>query len=189
MKILKFLLVIFVLIAAAFFIVGMVMPKVEYGHEITVNKSVEEAWAVSEDPSKHSLWIDGLESEELISGEKGMPGSKYKVVVNPGEGQDKFEMTETLLERVPNDHVKMHFDSKDMEFGQSIIFTAKDSSTSSIKTESYIKGKSAMMRSMLGLMEIFGNSFQKQEEVNIDKLKGVVDENTTDYFVEVLTDS
>ena len=39
-----------------------------------------------------------------------------------------------------------------------------------------------MMRSMFALMETFGGAFQAQEVKNIEALKKVVEENTTDYY-------
>lgn len=55
MKVLKIIVVAFVLIVVAFFAFGLVFPEVEYGHIIAVNKSIEEAWAVSQDESKFHL--------------------------------------------------------------------------------------------------------------------------------------
>ena len=48
---------------------------------------MNEAWAVHQDESKLGQWLAGFKSIDLISGEVGTVGSKYKVVVNPGEGQ------------------------------------------------------------------------------------------------------
>lgn len=181
MKILKYIGIVILILVILFFAAGILKSELQYGHEIVVNKSIQEAWAVSEDPSKTTQWIDGLKSEELISGEQGAVGSKYKVIVNPEEGQEDFEMTETITSKKDYDHVSMEFDSEMMKFAQTMTFAEKLGKTT-IKTESTVNAKGIMMRSVFALMEIMSGSFQKQEEKNINALKKVIEENTTDYF-------
>ena len=166
---------------AIFFIVGLLKPSVKYGHEITVNKAVKEAWAVHQDESKYGQWLTGFKSIDLIEGEKGKVGSKYRVVVNPGDGQDDFEMIETVVAVEEFDHVELTFDSEMMRFDQTTTFSENEGKTT-IKTDSRVSGKDLMMRSMFALMEMFGGSFQAQEEKNVEALKRVIEENTTDYY-------
>lgn len=99
MKVLKYIIIVIVVLFAAFYAVGLMVPEVEYGAEIIVDKPIEEAWAVSQDESKYSLWLEGFRSMELIEGEYGEPGSKYKIIVLPQEGQPEFEMIETLVSK------------------------------------------------------------------------------------------
>ncbi len=181
MKILKYLLFLIIGLALIFITIGFIKPSVSYGHEITVNKPLEEAWAVSQDENKIGQWLQGFKSIDLISGEKGKVGSKYKVVVNPGEGQPDFEMIETVVSMKKFDHIKLSFDSEMMKFDQTISHSETDGKTT-IKTESKASGKGIMMRSMFALMEMFGGTFQAQEVKNIEALKKVIEENTTDYY-------
>jgi hypothetical protein len=181
MKILKNLLYLIVGLVIVFFAIGLLKPKVNYGHEIIVNKSIKEAWAVSQDESKFGEWLDGYKSIELISGEKGEVDSKYKVIVEPEEGQPDFEMIETVVSKKEFDHVTLHFDSDMMNFEQTIFYSEKDGKTS-VKTESSVSGKGMTMRSMFALMEMFGGAFQAQEVKNIEALKKLIEENTTDYY-------
>ena len=181
MKILKYILYSIAGLVILFFAIGFIKPTVNYGHEITVNKPLKEAWAVSQDESKFGQWLDGFKSIELISGEEGAVGSKYKVVVNPGDGQSDFEMIETVVSKKEFDHVELHFDSDVMDFDQTIFYSETDNKTS-IKTESTVSGKSIMMRPVFALMEMFLGAFQAQEEKNIEALKNVIEENTTDYY-------
>lgn len=76
MKILKLFLFLILALVLVFFLFGLLKPTVNYGHEITVNKSLEEAWAVQQDETKLGQWLEGFQSIELISGEKGKVGSK-----------------------------------------------------------------------------------------------------------------
>mgnify|MGYP000341588183 CR=1 FL=1 len=181
MKILKFLAGLILFLVIAFFAIGFIKPAVNYGHEVQVDKPVEEAWAVMLDDSKYGQWLEGFKSIELIRGEKGAKDSQYKVIVNPGKGQPDFEMIETVTDFKENEFVDLHFDSDMMVFDQKTIFT-KNGSKTKVRTESTVKGKGAMMKSMFALMEIFGGSFQAQEAKNVEALKKVIEENTTDYY-------
>lgn len=184
MKILKYILIVIGVLLLAFIAAGMIHPSLTYRHEIEANKPIAEAWAVSQDVSKFDQWLEGFKSMELISGEMNQPGSKYKIIMNPGEGQEDFEMTETLVSINENDHVQMSFDSEMMDFEQSMTFSEVDGKTK-IVTDSKILGKGIMMRSTFACMEICMGSFQKQEAKNLEALKKLIEENTTVYGTPV----
>ncbi len=181
MKILKKILYVIIVLVVLFFAFGIFKPTINYGHEITVNKSVKESWAVSQDHSKFALWLEGFKSIDLISGDSAQVGSKYKVVVNPGDGQPDFEMTETLVSIKEFDHISLSFDSEMMTFEQTIHHSEKDGKAT-VRTESQVSGKGMVMRSMFAIMDMFAGSFQTQEEKNIEALKKVIEENKTDYY-------
>ncbi len=191
MKFLKYTFVVIVVLIAAFYAVGLMFPEVEYGAEIVVNKPIEEAWAVSQDESKYSLWLEGFQSMELIDGEYGEPGSKYKIVVIPQEGQPEFEMIETLVSKADNESVHMLFDSEMMDFEQKILFSEQEDGVH-VKTESLVIGKGLSSKAMFAIMEMAGAAFTVQENKNMNNLKKVIEENTTDYSPEsepVVSDS
>lgn len=181
MKIVKILLFIIIALILLFLLIGLVKPSISYGHEITVDKSVEESWAVILDETKYPLWLEGYKSIELIEGEKGAIGSKYKVIVNPGEGQPDFEMIETIVDFKANEFVNLHFDSEMMDFDQ-ITYIAQMDGKTTVKTESTVLAKGIVMRSMFALMEMMTGSFTTQETKNIEALKVVINENTKNYF-------
>ena len=183
MKILKYILYAILILIVLFFGMGLLNKSVSYGHEIRVDKSIEEAWAVTQDADKYDQWLEGFQSMELIEGEYMQEGSKYKVIVNPGEGQPEFEMTETVVDVEEFDHVTMHFDSEFMDFEQTISFAEVDGQTS-VKTDSKVFGKGLMTRSMFAVMEMLGGAFTTQEVKNIENLKKVIQENTKDYYPE-----
>ena len=60
MKYFKYVLYAIIALIIIFLAIGMMNPSVSYGHEITVNKSVKEAWAVSQDESKYAQWLEGF---------------------------------------------------------------------------------------------------------------------------------
>ena len=183
MKFLKYAFFVILGLIVIFFAIGLLCPTIEYGTEITVDKPIKEAWAVSQDDSKYDQWLEGFKSIELIEGEEYEVGSKYKVVVNPGEGQPDFEMIETILDVKEFEHIEMHFDSDMMDFNQKIILSENDGKTT-IKTESSVSPKGMFLKSMFCLSEMLGGAFTKQEAKNYEGLKRVIEENTTDYFPE-----
>ncbi len=180
MKFLKYLLFVILCLILIFFLFGILKPNINYGHEIKVNKPLKEAWGFVQDESKLGLWLEGFKSIDLISGEPGSVGSKYKVVVNPGEGQEDFMMTETIISQKEQDHISLNFDSDMMQFDQTTRFSEIGGVTT-IKTESSVNGKGLFFRSMFALMDLMTGSFQKQEVKNIEALKKAIEENTTIY--------
>ena len=183
MKILKYLLIALAVILILFFGMGLIMPSVSYGHTISVDKPIKEAWAVSQDQDKYHLWLEGFKSMELLEGEYFEVGSKYKVIVEPGEGQPPFEMIETIESIEEFEHVTMNFDSDMMDFYQHMTFEENDGVTT-VTTDSKVMAKGLMTRSMFALMEVLGGSFTKQEKKNVEALKELIQNNETDYFPE-----
>lgn len=183
MKILKYVLYAILALIVLYLLLGFIKPEVGYGAEIVVDKPVEEAWAVSQDETKYPEWLEGFKSMELLSGDKFQEGSTYKIIVNPGDGQQDFEMIETLKSIKENESIEMEFDADGMNFYQTMSFNEADGKTT-IKTDSKVVGKGMMMRSMFAMMEMFGGGFTKQEVKNMEALKKLINENTTDYFPE-----
>lgn len=183
MKILKYILIAIGVLLVIFLVIGFLNPSVHYGYTITVDKPIEEAWAVSEDASKYDQWLEGFQSMELISGEYGEVGSKYKIIVHPGEGQEEFEMIETVVSKEVNDHISMDFTSEMMDFKQTINFSESDGTTT-VSTDSEVMAKGIFLRAMFAMMESTGGGFTKQEGKNMEALKVLIEENTTDYFSE-----
>jgi len=181
MKFLKILLSIIALLIVVFIAIGLLKPVVNYGYEIEVNKPIKEAWAVQKDFTKLDQWLDGFKSIDHVGGEFGQVGSQYKVVVNPGEGQPDFEMIETVSDMKEFEYVNLSFDSDMMLFDQKTSFS-EDNGKTIIKTESTVKGKGMMMKSMFAIMEMFGGSFEAQEGKNLEALKKVIENNTTNYY-------
>lgn len=183
MKILKYVLYAILALIVLYLLLGFIKPEVGYGAEIVVDKPVEEAWAVSQDETKYPEWLEGFKSMELLSGDKFQEGSTYKIIVNPGDGQQDFEMIETLKSIKENESIEMEFDADGMNFYQTMSFNEADGKTT-IKTDSKVVDKGMMMRSMFAMMEMFGGGFTKQEVKNMEALKKLINENTTDYFPE-----
>jgi uncharacterized protein YndB with AHSA1/START domain len=180
MKFFKYLGLLLIILVLCFFAVGLLKPTVDYGHTITVDKPVTEAWAVHQDATKYNQWLKGFQSIELIEGEQNAVGSKYRVAVIPQEGADEFVMIETIKSIKPNDHITLHFDSDFMEFDQTTTFKSKGNQTT-ITTDSKTKGSTFINRCLFGSMELLGGMFKAGEVENIENLKTVINNNTDVY--------
>ncbi len=181
MKVLKLLGFLVLLCIVGILLLGFIKPELNYGHTITADKPLKEAWGVAQDETKLIEWIDGFVSGELIEGEKNKAGAKYKIRVKPSPEEDEFEMTETIVSIREFEHVDLHFETEFGQFDQKMSFIDQDDKTQ-ISTECVVKSDNYFMRTMFAAMELFTGSFQSQEEKNIDQLKKVIEENTTDYY-------
>lgn len=177
MKYLKYLLGIITVIALLFIGKGMLTPSLSYSSEIMVNKSINEAWAVMNDESKISQWLKGIKEVEHVSGEKGTVGAVTKYTFDE-EGQEST-ILETIHAIRPNEHIAMDFVMEGvMIMDYQVDFTEKDGKTH-LKSSTVTKGVGMFMRSMVSFMK---NSMQDQEDENMNNLKKLIEENTTNYF-------
>jgi len=174
MKFLRTFLIVIASLALVFASYGYFKKSVNYGAEISVNKPISEVWDLHKDHTKFDQWLEGFKSIEHLTGEKDAIGSTYKVIVNPGEGQDDFEMIETVVGFKENEYVDLHFDSDMMVFEQKTSFKESGGQTI-VTTESKASGKGIAMRAMFGAMEMFAGSFAKQEQKNLDALKKMIE--------------
>ncbi|MEL7123329.1 MAG: SRPBCC family protein [Bacteroidota bacterium] len=181
MKILKYLLFAILAIVVLFFGIGILKPTIKYGHEITVDKPIKEAWAIAKDESKYDQWLKGYKGMELIEGEQDEPGSKYKVTVEPGDGQPEFEMIQTIVEIKDYEKAHLHYDNDFMVVDQIMNYSMSDGQTI-ISSQATVIPKGIVFKSMFGMMEILFGSFTAQEKENMEKLKILIEENTDVYF-------
>ena len=177
MKYLKYLLGIIALLVVLFIAKGFITPTLSYSSEIIVDKSIKEAWAVMNDESKISQWLKGITNVEHVSGEKGAVGAVTKYTfMEDGEESIIFETIKSIS---PYENVAMDFTMEGvMDMDYKIDFLEKNGKTQ-IKSSTITKGDGMFMRSMMSFMK---NSMQAQEDENMNNLKKLIEENTTDYF-------
>lgn len=177
MKYLKYLLATVVVIALLFFGKGFLTPSLSYSSEITVDKSINEAWAVMNDESKISEWLKGIKKVEHVSGEKGTVGAVTKYTFDQ-DGQESI-ILETIKSIKPKEQISMEFLMEGvMTMDYQTNFSEKNGKTH-IKSSTVTKGVNMFTRSMISFMK---NSMQEQEDENMSNLKKLIEENTTDYF-------
>lgn len=179
MKYLKWILGILLLLLILFLVNGLLNPSFSYDSEITVDKSIEESYAVMNDESKTSQWLKGIINMEHVSGQKGEVGAVTKYTFSEN-GQESI-IVETLKEIRPNEYVAMDFEMEGaMDMAYEIMFS-EESGKAKIKSKTKVIGKNIFMKSMFSLMK---GTMVAQENENLKNLKKVIEENTTDYFPE-----
>ena len=184
MKYLKYLLGIIALLAILFFGKGILSPSVSYSSEIIVDKPLKEAWAVMNDESKVTEWLKGITDIEHVSGEKGKVGAVTKYTFSE-DGQESI-IFETIKSIRPYEHIEMDFEMEGvMIMDYQVDFKEKQGKTH-IKSSTTTKGEGLFMRSMVSFMK---NSFQQQEDENMDNLKKLIEKNTTNYFSESVVET
>lgn len=178
MKYLKYLLYLIILLALIFFGKGLMTKSVAYESEISVDKPVEEAWAVMSDESKIQLWIKSLKRIEPVSGTPGTVGAVSNIYVE--DNGNEMMMQETITEVVPNQKMAMTFSMDFMNMDYEMHLEEKEGKTN-IRTKSNTTGNGIFAKSILSFM---GGAMKKQEAENLNNLKKVIEENTTNYFAE-----
>jgi len=177
MKYLKYLLGIIALLGIIFIVKGFLTPSVTYSSEIVVDKPIEEAMAVMQDESKVSEWLTGIKDMEHISGKKNTVGAVTKYTFD--ENGQESTIIETITAIQPNEYMAMSFVLEEvMEMDYKVDFNNKDGKTY-IKSTTITRGSGWFMRSMVSFMQ---SAMQAQEDENMNKLKKLIDENTTVYF-------
>ena len=178
MKILKYILIVIGVLVIIFFGKGMLAPTVSHTCEVTVNKPVKECWAVMSDTSKMDQWILGFKRTELISGENNTVGAVSNVyVVDNGQ---EMVMTETITAIKENEQMAMNFSMDFMNMDYEMLFEEKDGKTI-ITSNTSVEGNGIFAKSLVSFM---GGAMKEQEVENMNNLKKVIEENTTNYFPE-----
>jgi len=181
MKFLKILFALLTLLVLIFFGRGILTPTLTYSSEITVEKPVAEAWAVMQDESKISDWLDGITNVKHISGEKGEVGSVTEYKFDQG-GQESIVL-ETIKSITPLEQIKMDFEAAGaMDMDYTVDYSEQGGGTV-IKSTTVVTGKGLLMRSLLSFMQ---GSMLSQEDHNMSNLKKLINSNTTNYFPETV---
>lgn len=181
MKFLKYLIGFIVLLILFVVGRGMLTPSISYESEITVEKSAKEAWAVMNDESKITQWLKGITDIKHISGEKGKVGGVTQYTFNDN-GQESI-IVETIKSITPNKQINMDFVMEGvMNMDYTLDFTESNGKTT-IKSSTTNKGEGIIMKSMMPFMK---SSMKAQEDENMNNLKKLINENTTNYFPETI---
>ena len=136
------------------------------------------------DESKISQWLKGITKTEHVSGEKGTVGAvtKYTFV----EDGHESVVLETIKSIRPQEHIAMDFVMEDvMDMDYKMDFVEKEGKTH-IKSSTTVEGSGMFMRSMVSFMK---GSMQAQEDENMNNLKKIIEENTTNYFPEPVVET
>lgn len=179
MKFLKTFLGILVLLTLIFIGRGLLTPSINYTSETTVDKPIKEAWEVMQDESKITQWLEGIKDIKFVSGEKGTVGAvtEYTFVQNGAEST----VIETIKAITPQKQIQMDFSAPGaMDMAYTVDYSTLDGKTL-IKSTTDVVGQGFFMRCLIPWIK---SSMTGQEDKNMANLKKLINENTTDYFLE-----
>ncbi len=155
--------------AAVFFGMGYANPVLRYQNSVTINKPRSEVWKIFNDEARMKDWLEGLESVELVSGEKGQPGSKYKLVI-AGEGEN-VEIYETMKEVRTEALYSFVLDAEPLTNEVEVTFADKDGGTEMVQKEA-VAGKSLVWRSLFYWLQ---STFQTNSKRNLENFKRIAE--------------
>lgn len=134
---------------------------------VEINKPLEELISLwlNEDNNKH--WQEGFQSKELLSGEKGVVGSKSKILLK--NGKQSMELIETLeVNQLPSEH-KVYVEHKHMcNYMTSNFQSLSESKTIYSSTVEYTQFNGFMPKLMA---KFFPGMFKKQVQKWLDLFK------------------
>jgi len=177
MKILKYILGIILLLAIIFFALGFIKPSTTYESTITVDKSLDESWAVMNDESKISEWLKDIKDVKHVSGTKGTVGAVTEYTFEQNGQQSK--VLETIREIKDREYIRMDFDMKDVMTMDYKLSMVEKGGKTEIHSRTTAAGQGMFMRSMMSMM---GSGMKSQEDVNMANLKKLINENKTMYL-------
>ncbi|WP_422107887.1 SRPBCC family protein [Winogradskyella sp.] len=175
MKYLKYIFGILALLIIGFFLLGLIKSEVTYQCEVTVDKPLDEAWAVSQDEEKMADWLDGFQRIEQVSGTPGTVGAVSDVYfINEGQ---EMVIRETIKDIVPNKSIAMSFTSDFMNMDYKLAMEALGGKTK-ITSNTTAVGNGMVSKSIMALV---GSSIKAQEDTNLASLKKTIENNTKNY--------
>lgn len=186
MKILKYIVALVAVLLIVFFGNGLITPSITYGSQITVDKPVNEAWAVMSDGSRVSEWLQEITRMESVSGVPGTVGAVSKIYAS--QDGEEWVMVETITAVTPEEYIAMTFTMDFMNMDYSMTLKDVDGKTQ-ITSTSTTTGNGLFAKSIVSFMT---GTMKEQEDKNLNNLKAVIDGNTVDYFPapeEVLEDN
>lgn len=180
MKILKYLLALIILLALLFFLKGIMTPSIGYKSEVIVDKPAAEAWAVMSDIDKMPKWLKGFKRTEHVSGTPNTAGAVSNIYIE--ENGKEMVMRETINKIVDEELLDMTFsmDFMDMDYKMSL---SESGGKTTISSQSTTTGNGALAKSIVSFMT---SAMKKQEDENLNSLKKLIEENTDNYFEQVV---
>ena len=175
MKFLKYLLGALAVLIIAFLVLGLIKPSISYERDITVEKPLEESWAVIQDEEKLPEWLSGFQRIEHVSGTPGTVGAVANVYFD--DNGQTMSIKETITALVPNESISMTYASDFMDMEYTMTMTAVEGQTT-ISTFTIAKGNGMFSRSIMALL---AGSIEQQEETHLSSLKRTIEQNTKAY--------
>lgn len=168
-KILRFLLIGFVVFLAIFLSIGLFKPVISYRNSIIVSATPKEAFDIFNDTIKMKQWINGLTRIEFVEGQMNSVGSKWKLILDQ-EGTH-YEMLETMTAFEPNKRFAFILENEMFTTDVDIRFTPSHQGTI-ITADNLVKGKNILWHAFFVLLS---PSLNNQSQGMYDNLKLIID--------------
>jgi len=175
MKYLKYILGGLALLFFAFILIGIIKSEVAYQGEVLVDKPLAESWQVAQDPNKAADWLVGFKRMQHVSGTPGTVGAVSDIYFD--ENGEEMSIRETITEIVPFESISMTYTSDFMDMDYQMKMTPVEGKTQ-ISSTTIASGNGVFSKSITALVK---GTMVAQEEANLESLKKVIEENTTNY--------
>lgn len=167
----KYFLLFLLLLAIAFFFIGIIIPSFTYESRITVNKPIEQSFKVFNSPFLLAEWIPGLKGVRWISGTQNEIGSKWEMTIEL-DGKI-YTTTEELTVFKENELLAFTLNSDVLSSNVEVKFINKGESTEIISS-SKAEGSNIFWKS---IFVFYKSIFSKRDKVMYDRLKKVIESN------------
>jgi len=169
MKALKIIFGIIILIAAVFFMAGLVSPTLTYETSVVINHPLEKTFEIYNTPENLEKWMPGFISMKTIEEKPGVTGSQYEYVFD-NQGQE-MTIYETVTNYEENKLIEFDFIAGDMLKKDLITFNSENSNTT-ITNASTVTSNSYFYRCMFAF---FKGMFKSIDQENLEKFKAFAD--------------
>ncbi len=142
----------------------------QYTTTITIDKPIAEVWSFFDDPANLFKWVKGFKDYKHLSGEPGAVGAKAKKVYE--EGKRHVEMTEEIMERTPEEKLKLKITHPMVKTRVEYRFIEKGSSQTEIIATADVQFQSFLYSLLAPLMK---GSFAKRQRKDFQRLKEVME--------------
>ena len=166
---LKYLTLGVIIIVLGFLSLGLIHPSFTYSNTITVDSSVEEAFAAFTDESRAGEWLIGYKGYDILEGEPHKPGSIFLMKFEVDE--NTMEFTETLTAFKQNE--EFSFDMETEYFNGSVEVKVSGSHPCIIEATTVTSGSNVFYCSMFYLMQ---SALKDQSQKNYDLLKDMIEQ-------------
>ncbi len=170
MKILFYVLGFIATCFLGFYVIGLVKPTVNYQNEITINRPIEQSWAVYSNEQLLSQWMQGFQRLEKQKLNPFDVGAEYKIILKE-EGQE-FELQYKVINCIPNQLYEFELSNPLLKNHVKIEFKSSQTYTTQIFSSNTVYANNWFLRS---LFVFFKGQFKSQEELNLQALKKLVE--------------
>lgn len=170
MKILIYVVGFIVTCFIGFYVIGLVKPTIVYESKITINRPVQQTWAVFSNEKLLAQWMQGYDHLEKIKSEPFLTGAEYILFLK--EKNQLFEIKYIVKNAIPEKKYEYDLDNAVLQNHVNISFSEPQQFTTEVIIINEVNAKNWFLRS---LFVFFKSQFKSQDELNLEALKRLVE--------------